>query len=484
MEPHRQSSSMLTSPTMEAVAGKVSWRDQFYKRKYLFSEPTLDLEAFKREIIAVSCVPTQKQVEPEMALRIAHINEILDQESVLQANDTYMQQFIYQVYAGKIVRQSPLVSAKKAKNRLAQGYKQGWGWALWANAEKTKKSPTEVLRDHYMAANLGFKVAESYVDEHGAYKAELAVELIKSLLTAKDQKTKTSLIKRFETRWKKTGDAAPFAQVASSIALNKFDNLESVRQKFLKIAADLNHLESQELLSTNALDLDDVEKAAPYLQNLAHHGNIESIYNFGNFLKEKHQIEHAIKYLRKVAEAGFSEAMYVLGICYMELNNSALEEACYLEAARLGHVRAQHNLGVCLEEKDPEGAEKWYREAAKQGHLDAKNNLANLLKKKGKVEEGARLLSELVEANNPLALFNLAVDQYPDNPELAVSNFMKAAELGSPLAANNLGVHFQESNSDLAEHYLKIAMDAGLRSGIVKPPSKVILMQRIIWPIC
>jgi len=455
-------SSVSTPPAMEAVAGEASWRDQFYKRKYLFSEPTLDLDAFKKEIISVSCVPAQKQVEPDMALRIARINEILDQESVLQNDDIHTQHFIYQVYAGKIVRQSPLITAEKAKNRLAAGYQQEWGWALWANAEKTKKSPTDVLRDHYRAANLGLKEAESYVDEHGAYKANFAVEFIKSLLTAKDKNTKTSLIRKFETRWKRIGDAAPFAQVANSILLNKFDNLEFVRQKFIKIASDLNHLESQELLSTHALELDDVEKAAPYLQNLAHHGNIESIYNFGNFLKEKHQIESAIKYLRKVAEVGISEAMYVLGICYMELNNSALEESCYLEAARLGHVRAQHNLGVCLEEKDPEGAERWYREAAKQGHLDAKNNLANLLKKKGKVEEGARLLSELVGVNNPLALFNLAADQYPDNPELAVSNFMKAAELGSPLAANNLGVHFQESNSDLAEHYLKIAMNAGL----------------------
>ena len=108
------------------------------------------------------------------------------------------------------------------------------------------------------------------------------------------------------------------------------------------------------------------------------------------------------------ARAGDGRAAHKLGLLYHEEGDVERGLAWYERAAGDGEASAMFNLGLLLEQRDPDGAERWFVRAAEHGHVEAPHSVAIMALKSGRNADAVAWLQQAVAAGNPRSVELLA----------------------------------------------------------------------------
>ncbi len=158
--------------------------------------------------------------------------------------------------------------------------------------------------------------------------------------------------------------------------------------KFLKLAADQNHLQSQLTLRfcyERGIGCQrDLAKAFEYCERAAKQGHVASQNNLGVCYAKgegcQQDLVKAFEWYELAANQGEAESQFNLGHYYYTgsgCQQDLVKAFEYFErAAKQGHASAQHNLGACYEkgkgcQQDQVKAMEYYEQAAKQGVPEA-----------------------------------------------------------------------------------------------------------------
>jgi|GEM_PF-774610 len=162
----------------------------------------------------------------------------------------------------------------------------------------------------------------------------------------------------------------------------------------------------------------------------------------------------------QAAKQELPAAMYNAGIALLSLPGSREEGIGWLEkAAAQGTPEALNQLGLIYAEgrygmkTDPEKAEAFYRKALDAGSRIAAYNLYYLLYQQGKTEDAVRALELGAQQNEPNCLNALGLayqsgDGVPQSLWQGFENYLKAAELGLPVAMYNVGNYMVKSGRE------------------------------------
>lgn len=197
--------------------------------------------------------------------------------------------------------------------------------------------------------------------------------------------------------------------------------------------------------------------AAFWFQKAAHKGNPEAMNRWGLCLKNGEGVtkneSEAVSWFQKASELGHKEApanqalmeqvLFEKGNEYSRKKEYEKAVDNYRTAARLNHPQALNALGLCYYEgtgveKNAKKAAYCFLKASRLGCVDAPKNLIQL----GDAE----------------ALFKLGYHYNTQKEfEKAAEFYQKAAELGHPMALNNLGVCYEKGEG--VEKDIKKAFD-------------------------
>jgi TPR repeat protein len=178
--------------------------------------------------------------------------------------------------------------------------------------------------------------------------------------------------------------------------------------------------------------------------------------------------------LKDSAANGYVPAMLNLGFLLQNgtvipaNNHEAFE--WFTQAAKLNNAEAQFHLGKCYHyglgtPSDPTMAAKYYLLAARQTNYTAMKSLGALLMdgigvKKDEEKAKHWLLRAANEGGNSRAMYNLGVlcfrhSDEPGSKHMAFEWFQKSAELGDPIAAQELSLCYFNGYGDIKPDLLK-----------------------------
>lgn len=286
------------------------WKTPFYKKKFVFSEPRLDMNALNLAII-------KKQLDS------VRVEDILKYES--DNSNEAAQEKLYGFYTKQALGIN-LVNEQKADALLQLGINQKRTWAFWA---KAKAAPEGQLTEwHCLAANKGHQAARDFVSKHLPFRDEHALDFLSKLYFSlnKPQEFWQS-VKRFEETWSTFKAENP---LMTAYAIMRADpRLEPVRRligkRFLQksmewcsdvafgtyfeeYGASLSKNEWFEFHSNNALLFDDTYSKF----------NLANAY-IGNPEKTPESIQSALKLLFEVLDSGLEDPSVII----QSANNAA-----------------------------------------------------------------------------------------------------------------------------------------------------------------
>jgi len=260
--------------------------------------------------------------------------------------------------------------------------------------------------------------------------------------------------------------------------------------RYYKAAVELKSLDARYNLGTLYYHhpiYDDVPAAIGLFRKAAEGGHLAaqtklaSLYESG---VEKHlqpNIQTSIKWYRKAATEGYLEAKNNLAVILLknsDVDSKEYHQAITLltEASQAGHAPSQNNLGHCYEfgkgvEKNDARAVEWYKKSASQGHSASFINLGYLQMKRREYGAAFEQFSNAckdgsIDSWYYLGLMHEKGYYVPLNVFLAFDYFQKASREGHVLATLKIGdCYFSGSGGTARDYkkayeiYLKLAMD-------------------------
>jgi TPR repeat protein len=237
--------------------------------------------------------------------------------------------------------------------------------------------------------------------------------------------------------------------------------------KCFRKAAAKDHTGAQYALGKRILErknksLDEIKEALKWLEEAAHHGNLEAQSELASFYledgEEFENIESGLWWLKRAAQGGNRGAQGRLGWYYLDGKyvKQAYSQAFHwlMESAKKGSMISQHNVGFCYErgygvEQSFENALIWYRLAAEQGNAASYYAIGFCYEKGNGVNhdfaEAMRWYEKAAEKGSEDGQVNLGnlllrISHSPDDVERAKAYFKQAAKKGNMLAFFNLGI--------------------------------------------
>jgi TPR repeat protein len=170
-------------------------------------------------------------------------------------------------------------------------------------------------------------------------------------------------------------------------------------------------------LGLRAVEANDDEEAAKWLEPAAEADHAGAILNFALLLKRRGEAgggkddrDAAFGWFLRSAENGDPVGMYNVGLMLKDQKDPPQDAEPWLrQAGELGDVAAMYNLGMLLlERENAQEGEQWLRAGAEGGDVQAMYNLGKLLRDHGE-QDGARLwLRRGAEGGDPWAMKDFA----------------------------------------------------------------------------
>ena len=172
--------------------------------------------------------------------------------------------------------------------------------------------------------------------------------------------------------------------------------------------------------------------------------------------------EEAMSWLKKAAEHGEKQALYNIGISYhrgevdgnvdtdkfLDLIRRSAEKGYVYACERLAMVYAN---GEDTTQKSPEKAKFWALMAYRSGGEKDPSLIRQLITQEDVVDgyiDSEKLLDDAVNAGEPHALFNKGSGLADTDIIKAVEYWQAAADRGSLIALNNLGLFYRQEKKD------------------------------------
>ncbi len=247
-----------------------------------------------------------------------------------------------------------------------------------------------------------------------------------------------------------------------------FDRAEAIR--LLSLSAEHGYPYAQrelgDMLFRGFGAAQNEEEGLLWLRLAAKQGDREAQFILGEILLDKKKYEDSIRYLKDAANQKDLNALYFLGNIYrygegvpQDLGEAERWYKLAVEQRNRGAMNSlgeMYFFGIGVIKNKEEGMRLW-RLAVEHGNEDAKVNLGIELLDTKDEAEGVRLITESANHGIARAQYELGRLHYfgegvPQNLELAVLWYKRAAEQGYPQAQHRLGVLY--SNGDgVAQDY-------------------------------
>ncbi|MGI4852047.1 MAG: tetratricopeptide repeat protein [Janthinobacterium lividum] len=473
--------------------------ENYFERKYSFSPRVLNTDKLKLALVL------SKEEEKKLGLF-----SILKDES--KNGNTKAQEALYKFYrypCGKL----DLSNLEEAKKLLQFGLEKKQAWAYWTQAEESKSSTTEITKNHFLAANLGYPDAVTYLKKN--YKNNCALTLSKLMIVPTKQQKKSkgfipgkiSEIEAFRDKYIEQSYALPLIRLYQTLStVPHLSSYKTLYWSIVKAAADLDDINSIKDYGNEQYRLTNFLSAFKYFQKAGDLGSSVYIYNVGFLLAQGFEEQdcdkkQALKYYEKAANLGHSDAMYSAGLLLMDgfegrnpedkqESNKKRALKFFKEAVKLGHSNAAYNVGALLYQgfegqgSDKKQALEYYEKAANLGHRDAMYLVGTLLmqdfegqssdkKRALKLFEKAASLGHVAAICNVGTLLYQGFEGQNSDKKQALEWLKKGVNLGDPIAMHNLAVLLmqdfegQNLNESPAIQYLQQAANENYSSSMV-----------------
>lgn len=452
MESDEPPHSLVTVRASDQVV-ESDWDQALFTKKYSLLEPTLDLTLLQKEILAVFMANRNSPKAPETTLRISRIQGLLDRESQKQSEDEGLQSFLFRLYSGRIMKNSPFHNQEKAVETLDKACQQEWGWAFWERALLKSLPASQLIRDHYLAANRGHQEAVLYVQQHTSYNEQVAETFLQALTRETKEKRRNGRVHEFETFWKNTGYARPFADVVQLLRNKRILTLEYLILQFSQVAANLGDVNKQVSVARHFMHPKDNDAVEIYLKKAAQNGHVPSMYDLGVEYQTRGDIKNAISMYFKAATLGEISSMSNLGALMWQNGDLDAAIAWSQKAAERGNRLSIFNLSAFLDKKgDLDMAIYWAKRSIEIGDSEGFFNLGLLMeqkwdkeKKEEDLKEAINLYKREASANNVEAIVNLGrLLVKSGNKKEGIAWWKKGAALDYPSAIYNLAYFFEK----------------------------------------
>ncbi|MGI4850775.1 MAG: tetratricopeptide repeat protein [Janthinobacterium lividum] len=433
--------------------------ENYFVKKYPFSTSVLDANKLTYALL------TSKDESEK-----SRLFSVLEAESTKKGKD--LQEKLYAFYT------RPLAGGKfnnkeKANQVLRHALDQKQAWAYWEQAEKIKKSPNEVVKEHFLAANLSYLKAEDYIKKNYQDNWVSTFLELMTIPTKQQQKSKSFIprkineIEAFRDKYIKQKYALPLVHLYQTLVTTPHLSLyKDLYWSIVKTAADLDCLEAQTLYAFDQYQKNNLVSALKYFEKAANRGHPHSMH-YAAVLLDKGidgqlpNRERALELYLSAADFGNFNAMNNAAVILEQnlgIKNLDMKRVfqLYEQAAALEHPNAIFNMGRLLEEgfegqfPSKKRAFQYYKKAAALGNPDAMNSIAVLLiqgfegqlpdkKQALKYFEKATALGHAGAMYNTALLLSENSDKKNLDKKPILQLYLQAAALGHPHAMNNLG---------------------------------------------